>query len=221
MIKQMLKRAIICAVLCVLPLAGIRAQVHEHDGYEAFMGRRCDVPCWQGIMPNVTTREQALAILQAHPHVETIFDYSDPINICFDSCGRIIWNWDEQLRVQNGAVVNFGGTIELNGALTHVQRITLNTPFSLAELRLALGAPAEWQAHGVFNIYGVWGGVRAWLHYPSYSVDAVVTCPLTRAHLWAQSATLTLPKQVLNSAEITPRGDFRWVFAHFFGTRCP
>lgn len=61
------------ALLFTATLGAMRTQPHDDGGLRAFLlPEDCNMPCWLGIRPGVTTTDEALAILRAHPWIERV-----------------------------------------------------------------------------------------------------------------------------------------------------
>src|SRR4051794_14630074 len=73
-LRQSLMRVLLsCACALLRLFAGLMGLVHGQAEKDLAWGgflvppKGCPMPCWQGIRPGVTTGEEAIAILQAHP----------------------------------------------------------------------------------------------------------------------------------------------------------
>ncbi len=75
MTRYLLRWMAILSALFVLSMLLIRAQPYDDSELRDFLTppEGCPVPCFMGIRPGVTTAEEAIAILEAHPSlVDTI-----------------------------------------------------------------------------------------------------------------------------------------------------
>jgi hypothetical protein len=116
-------------IVAILPRA-FAALPFENDIRGLFgASESCSMPCWAGIRVGVTTRDQAEAILRAHPWVGTIFT----------TPAQLSWRWNgAQPAIIDGAR---DGLIGLGGGV--VQRLRIQTTIPYGALWLALGAPDD------------------------------------------------------------------------------
>jgi hypothetical protein len=138
----------------------------------------CSMPCWQGIQPNATTADEAVAILEALPYV-------DDVQV---SPSMISWWWtSDRPLVYDAAGRAFDGRIEV-GMVNGEQRVTaivLLTTLQLGQIQLALGDPDS------ITLYTVHpedanrrDGVVHLAHYGDVTVFNILQCPMTVEHFW-------------------------------------
>jgi len=99
----------------------------------------CATPCWQGIRPGVTTADEAIAVLEAHPWIADMTSVANAVT----------WRW-------NGAQPfpanrDDGGSLGISGEV--VSTITLETAARLGDLWLLLDQPEQ----GAFFYLGTVG----------------------------------------------------------------
>lgn len=133
----------------------------------------CATPCWQGIRPGVTTADEAIAVLEAHPWIADMTSVANAVT----------WRW-------NGAQPfpanrDDGGSLGISGEV--VSTITLETAARLGDLWLLLDQPEE----GAFAFVGLV------LTMPEYLVeyqgsDLTVTTRVTCGDFWTGNTTVTL-----------------------------
>lgn len=82
MLQLVMRLALVVVVVCVVPVALIRAQPVDDSEIRAFLAlpERCPAPCFMGIRPGVTRGHEALAILASQ---SAIVDQVDAYSIRF------------------------------------------------------------------------------------------------------------------------------------------
>ncbi|MBN1964240.1 MAG: hypothetical protein JW910_06315 [Anaerolineae bacterium] len=97
----------------------------------------CPIPCWAGIRPGVTTLDEALAILAAHPWVGEIAQQASDETANSGTQGSIRWRWNGS----QPAPLRTGD----DNRLLHIDRIvayvSLGTIVPLGDMWLLLGRP--------------------------------------------------------------------------------
>ena len=90
MYKPLFRLTLFLTIAFVLLIGAIRAQPYDDGELRAFMFPvGCEQPCVTGIQPGVTTRDEAVAILRAHPWVGMITIET--------RSARIQWRWNENI----------------------------------------------------------------------------------------------------------------------------
>jgi hypothetical protein len=125
-------------ILVVTGLATLLICAPRYDpgSVSAFFANSCTaMPCWQGIRPGVTTFNQALSLLRAHPWINEVSEvYASPRS---DAKGTILiyWTWS--------ADYPFGGSASPQGIIVTDQgmvvQIYLTADIPLGDLWLTLG----------------------------------------------------------------------------------
>jgi hypothetical protein len=150
----------------------------------------CGTACWQGITVNVTTREDALRILEAHPWVGEVFN----------SPTQIAWHWSGQ----QPALIDSGqnGLIGLGGGL--VRRIRLQTHIRFGQV---------WQNYGAPDTALL---VRPVSRYTAFQIAhyeqdglyfvSLLRCPVLPGDFWSSTTTLGMgdiwTTEALNSVRL-------------------
>ncbi len=70
-IRSLCRAALLLSVVFLLPVLLIRAQPYDDSDLRAFLTppEDCPAPCFMDIRPGMTTAEEAVSILDAHPWV--------------------------------------------------------------------------------------------------------------------------------------------------------
>jgi hypothetical protein len=188
MIRLLLCLAVLCLALTASVLAVVRAQPYDDQPLrEALFTPDCAPPCFIGIRPGVTTRNEALAILQAHPWIATV----EPL---LGERG-LTWTWSGQQpsALRGGHTEN---SILLGDGI--VRRIDLLTGENLADYLIVMGKPDQWEvsswssgspATNIFRDY-----LLQVVTYDAYQmeVSALGLCPLGLRDRWALSTHISL-----------------------------
>src|SRR4051794_17887749 len=100
MIRFWLRCSAVFVLIFVLMIVAFRIQPRDDRAMRAFFTPQqgCAAPCFLGIRPGVTTREEALALLKAHPWVGEISERGDIIGW--------IWNGEQPAFLQIGTAEN-------------------------------------------------------------------------------------------------------------------
>jgi hypothetical protein len=131
MISLLIKLALALVGLTALLLGMVRAYpAHDDDLRRVLLpAPGCPAPCWQGIVVDVTTREEATAILEADPWVKQV--YQTPL--------AVTWSWNgSQPALINGAQ---DGLLQIGGGVVRQIRIQTRIPFG--DVWLALDRPDD------------------------------------------------------------------------------
>ena len=186
---RFLLRAIVTLTLLFSALVMVvRAKPYDDGGLRAVLfASNCQPPCFMGIYPGVTTRDQAIRLLQTNPWVASIDTiYNDE---------GLTWAW-------NGQQPAFlrGGSTE-NHLLLHagiVARIDLLTWDNTATFAILFGAPQAWY-YSTWSIsdprrnVGLVTQFEQHAAYGSIEVAASGLCPLTIKDQWALPTQISMP----------------------------
>lgn len=153
----------------------------------------CPTPCWAGIQTGVTTWQEALAILEAHPWIGVVDSQLRPAHIDEPGYERgiIIWLWSGTQPAW--LATDQGSRLDIMGGL--VSDITLFTRLPLADVWLALGPP-EYAALLPQNFVvttAAQGPVRSFqgsYTTPRLDVTADWPCPMGLHARWWQPVTI-------------------------------
>lgn len=167
MFKLLLRPAILLTLICVVPIALIRAQPYDDSELRAFLTPPdgCPMPCFMGIRPGVTTVDEAIAILEGHEWVASVGeDYVKLMQeISEDELPPLLttidWEWNGAQPVWVDSTRN----ARFFDADREVSIVVINTLIPLGDVLLAYGIPdnarliwmnSDWFGHQ-FN-YDVW-----------------------------------------------------------------
>jgi hypothetical protein len=170
-------------ILLLLFAAGItllRALPYSPDDLLALFTSpsNCAAPCWNGIQPNITTLDEAAAVLEAGPYVA---DYQV-------TPGKLSWWWNgSQSALLDTSGSAFHGRMEY--ALVYgedrVTSIVLDTNVRLGDLQAALGSPDLITLHVVQpQDASQRAGMIYLADYDAVTIFALLNCPLNVADFW-------------------------------------
>lgn len=193
MIRLIGRLTVILTILIVLVLFSPRVRPYDDGGlHELLSPPDCKAPCLLGIRPNVTTRDEAVALLEAHPWVGAVVTGSVP---------GVLWTWNGSQPAILNANTRVPNTIIISGGV--VTWISVVTDAPLASTYLLLGAPDE-EANATWGeldrvnrsvvrrYYEVHGRYRAL----RLDVSAGGNCPLSLIAFWSRPVTLAMPMDV-------------------------
>lgn len=155
--------------------------MQPHDDYDLrtlVTPDNCTMPCFMGVRPGVTTFDEALAMLQSNRwvgNVEVLNQYQSG-----STSKTIYWWWNDSapaafditwadqpswMREQSGLI----------------KEINIGTSYSLADIWLMLGAPAQ----GGFQLITRKTGLNN-IVYPErgFRAEGVIQCPITIDKFW-------------------------------------
>jgi hypothetical protein len=165
----------ICAPLVAL-LGLLRVQPGENAALRGlFMPPPgCSAPCWQGIQLGVTTKDEALTILNNHPWIGQIFIGDTQIS----------WRWSgHQPALLDG---QRDGLIGLRGGVARLLR--LQTRVQFGEFWALLGRPDGALLVRPLTRYSAFQIVE--YEDAAILVISAVNCPATPVDFWSSTATL-------------------------------
>lgn len=164
-IRRLFQTGILFAVLWLSALGVIRARPYDDAAIRAMLGTHdcVDVvgaaarPCFMGILVGVTVRDEALAVLAAHPWVDEISESGTVIS----------WSWSG---AQPGLIdASQDGLISLssNG---RTRQMRILTRMEFGDVWLSQGAPGQPQYRLPDQLF--YRGQRAGHHHAGLSVHA-------------------------------------------------
>lgn len=175
------------ALLFGVMLGAMRALPDRDAGLQGFLlPDDCAAPCWLGIRPGVTTTDEAVAILQAHPWVSRV-----AVGSMTATYTTIYWVWSEQGLAYAEAAFpdNLPYLRAYNGI---VQYIHLSTRIPYGEARLLAGTPGT----GMFTVDTYTADPLSAHHVAGYFDGQVVfetkaVCPVNSRVFWEAPASVT------------------------------
>jgi len=159
----------------------------DHGLSETLLTTDCQLPCFMGIRPGVTTQDAALQLLKMNPWVAQV----SPLV----SVGGFTWTWNGQQPafLQDGFASNT--LLIVNGV---VQRVDFLTRESMATFLIRFGLPeawmtATWQISNL-QFHSDLTHFRQSAAYPAYTMEVVTqgVCSLSVSDQWALPAQISL-----------------------------
>jgi hypothetical protein len=175
MLRFVFKLVTVLLTLSAALIFGMRGRTADQSTVSSLLlpAAECAAACWQGIEIGVTTRDEAAALLAAHPWVEQVYQTSVAVT----------WRWNgSQPALYNGAR---DGLLQIVGGVVEQIRIPTLIPFG--DVWLLLDRPERAQL------------VRTFSRNTSYQIAhyrvgiqaiSAIACPLTPEKFW--TATITL-----------------------------
>jgi hypothetical protein len=167
------------ALLCALAVGAIRAQPREDAAMRAMLTppAGCAPPCFLGIRPGVTTRDEALAILRVHPWVKDLMD---------DTTG-ISWRWRDI--PQLGSLPDGSPSTPFLAGILYkgdkVDRISMDTSIMWGDFLLLFGSPDQVSIENIRApsvAYHLFGAVYNAQHF---EIQTMTQCPINSPRsLW-------------------------------------
>lgn len=186
--------ALILTVLFASALGIIRAQPYDDSALDALLAPEdCEMPCFMGIRPGVTTYNETISILEAAESIDTVIAVRGSQVAQFS---RIRWRW------KPGTPHLTDGTIRTQNGVVH--DIQLTTTFSPGDLWLTLGWANLNQVAAVMNSKPPI--VMVYINsYPQHKVwvTGYVDCPYFPSLLWRSNIDIVFsaePKEQTLSA---------------------
>lgn len=172
--RWLLRLLFMPTLLFVATISLIRAQPYDDAEMREFLlpPEGCDVPCWQGIRPGVTTVDEALGILNSLEWFGEIHDKSLGENVIY-----AYWNEPRpSFAFDSGIATDISDTEDI------VININIHLNAPVARVRLALGTPQQQQLpstnDGSFIRY-------TGVYLQGYSlITSQVSCPLRIERLY-------------------------------------
>ncbi len=192
MIGIWLRLIALLTLIFTLALIAIRALPLGDADLIAFFAPSagCAAPCFMGIRPGVTTRDQALALLHAQPWVGMLL-VTVPDGIS--------WNWNGRQPAfvsdrEHGAVVGAGHIDFHNNVVSFIR---VDTGTRLGDFYAMFGKPdQEFMAVSVSPTNSILY-LDASYAAPSFTISAGTACPLqSGGDLWYSPVSFFLPNQI-------------------------
>jgi hypothetical protein len=145
--RLLLKLIFFLTLIFALCIGLIRTQSYDDSELRAFLTPPdgCPMPCFMGIRPGVTTREEVIAGLESHPWIG---------EITYPRTDTILWKWNDLvpdvLIADATAFVGsgFAGFIRLNENNT-VAVLSIPTSIRFGEVWLIFGKPRLWDSRTI------------------------------------------------------------------------
>jgi hypothetical protein len=163
----MVKLALLVSVVCIAPIALIRAQPYDDSELRTFLTppEGCPAPCFMGIRPGITTTEEAIAILEAHEWVDEIFYGQD---------STIFWTWSNRSpdfvdKSNPGHFYFYNDLVDYLAIETNITQLQIWLVFGLSRDGYVAFQPESMLHHTRYNEAGF--RVLTWTHCPANVVD--------------------------------------------------
>lgn len=186
--------SLLLTLIAACLLAGMRSSAFAPLDMTTSFSDGCAVgsetPCWQGIYLEQTTREQALAILRAHPWIGQIFEANASISWRWNGQQPPIYHPDQDgiLRVEGDRVIQL--------------RVRLR--IGIGDVWLASGPPERVRLVRPVSLSGMYQIAyydRAGMYFTS-----ALNCPLPTDQFWDTDVTLGLGEiwltETINGVEL-------------------
>ena len=187
MIRLMVQGMTSLALGFALALGAIAAQPRDDAAMRAFFAPpNCSAPCFLGIRPGVTTVQQAIALLQAHPWVTGIGDAGREPPSHPQDYSNIVWNWNgQQPDFLAAGDADDPPYLHINNGI--VQYIRLVTRIPYGDAWLTIGAPTRETL-----IVGGDSAIQSASYLGGKLVfDSKIVCPMKPGVVWNTPISIT------------------------------
>lgn len=193
-LRQVMRLAVLLVLLCIAPVALIRAQPYDDGGLRAGLAPTadCPAPCFMGVRPGVTTLQEFVTIMARHGWVGESFRADFTAMIGQSGGGRVspnpimVWEWDAAMRPgwisarQAGAAWVPGGRVTV---------MLVETDIALGDFLLAFGEPdrvtlTSIKDDPVLGINGYEYEYTAWYTQHQMIVSTGGVCSESRLYDW-------------------------------------
>jgi len=201
----MITPLILLTLLFAAALLIIHAQSYDDGGLNVTLfAANCQPPCFMGIHPGVTTRDQAIQLLKANPWVTLI----QPI---YGDQG-ITWAWTG---VQPAFLRVSGNSSEIlfkNGIVDH---LNISSAATLATFLITYGAPDALYYRGdlattplsnlvIISYFSQYAVYTRW----QFEVSMEDECPLSASQQWTLPVGLDMPVSPIDYTNYARRSSF-------------
>lgn len=163
---------LILILIRTLPADGVELRALLNDP-------ACAGACWAGIVPGVTSADEAVILLEAHPWIDEVQRSADKISFW--------WN-GRQPAVLDDTGRAFHGRIELRliDGVERVSSIVLATRAAFGTVQLELGQPDALTLYAIAGDDDTRAGIVHIGHYPDRGLTAfnLLRCPLAVTDFW-------------------------------------
>ena len=169
-------------------LGAFHVQPYDDRGLrDEVLSSHCAAPCFMGIRPGVTTREEAILLLQANPWVESV---RMPDN------QTIAWTWSGKQPAFLQTHMTYAQILIANEI---VRWIDVQTSATMADFKIAMGVPdvtyyASWKSYQSINntLYIYLEAHAIYTDFP-LEVQLSALCPLDAHRMWEYPVLIELP----------------------------
>jgi len=179
-------KALLAATLALLTLFAllvglIRAQPQDTTAWRTFLlpPEDCPMPCWQGIRPSMTTVEETITVLQAHPWTRQI------ITSYYNAAtrqGSLVWAFNAPH--PDGQIAPYQAEFRVIHDV--VSNITVTTDIPASAIWFLFGVPSmeRWAILSQRALNS--RRIDHFAHYINlgFSIYVPMTCPVRLANAW-------------------------------------
>ncbi len=194
-------------------LVAIAAQPDANPARAFFAAEDCPMPCWQGIRPGVTAREDAEAILEAHPWVDLSADVDVP-GIPYSGTYDL-WQWTEDfsfpMPINRQDIAFTDGVIgyidrQRDDEIPRVGGMEMTTGLTLGDVWRLLGAPRSIASEGYIGSPGDRLHEIRFFVFGDTNITATAyqSCPISFASLLESPVSLRLSPNPVPSYRSEP-----------------
>jgi hypothetical protein len=182
---------LLCACALLALFAGLIGLVRAQSQHDLAWGdfllppKGCPMPCWQGIRPGVTTGEEAIVILQAHPWTRRVITgYYNAEN----HQGTIVWAFNAPH--PDGQIAPYQALLLVTQDVVSNITILTDIPFSAVYFLFGVPKIERWTVLGASLASGA--RIDHFAHYVDlgFSVYVPMNCPSGLAAAWGAQTTL-------------------------------
>lgn len=195
-------------VLAILAIAIIFIRLEPFDDrglHNLLSAEECQLPCFMGIRPNITTATQAYDLLQQQGLVSKWIEPPHPLEQIGDDSGfgLLRWRWSHKRPTPLS---------DVDGSLVYNRKTGLiitfgpmGTHLSLGEALIILGQPLLGYMSGSYNDRGgpIFTHVIGYSQ-PQVSLVSSIQCPMTVRELWAAPVALQIAPTDDQTTRFTP-----------------
>lgn len=178
MLRLLLKIMLLLVLLTVALIGVVRSEPADDAALHQVIVPICDTPCWQGIKTDVTTRQEATALLQASPWVAQV--YQTPV--------AVTWRWSGQQPALIDGTKD--GLLQIAGNV--VTQIRIQTLISFGDVWLLLDRPDDARLAQPLTRSSAYQIVA----YETVGVEVMSSfdCPVAPSVFWTTTITLGMGK---------------------------
>lgn len=194
-------RVSVLVLLFVVALVVITARPSDNPARAFFAAGDCPMPCWHGILPGITPREEAEAILAAHPWI-ALSETTDLPNVPYSGTYDL-WSWTAAFPfptpINRPDIAFTDGVIgyldrRREGEIARVGGMEMTTGLRLADVWRLLGAPRSIASEGYIGLPGNRLHEIRFFTFGEFNIQATAyqSCPISLRSLLNSPVTLRL-----------------------------
>lgn len=206
-----LRVALMSLLSLIILMLLIHAQPYDDHNLSEFMTpKSCSMPCFMGIVPRVTTLDEAVRLLKSSGWVSKVNSQVD------DTTGKMLgitvrWNANAPLLLQKSA---YSGYLTVNH--NRIDQIFIGTSVNLGDFWLSMGVPSD---YGLISLPGQTINAEGMQYGNVYAADYFAVIGVAHCHyfanLWNNPVTIYFFSKENPNIKV-PGGDYP---IQFFQTR--